>query len=189
MSDQHQQLNPDGEQEKKSMNRAERRAEKHRETIQSFSFQNESQCRTGYVDSADRSATDVCFLGVFMITVLAMIGLSAYGFMNGNAALLLAPTDASGKTCGNKADPMYVDYPYLYFADLEADDISKVAICVSECPKTAGADVSCRTAGSVTACGKAQYGSENVLEICVPNDADEFKPKFEAQMQKLVNKA
>lgn len=108
MSDQH--LNPGEPQEKKSLNRAERRAEKHRETIQSFSFQNESQCRTGYVESGERSATDVCFLAVFMISVLAMIGLSAYGYTNGNAKLLFAPTDASGNTCGNPMNSTFKDY-------------------------------------------------------------------------------
>lgn len=69
-----------------------------------------------------------------MLTLLTMIGLSAYGFAKGNADKLLAPSDASGNICGNQDDDRFAQYKYLYFTDLDADNILQQSVCVMECP-------------------------------------------------------
>ena len=72
-----------------------------------------------------------------------MIGLSAYGFAKGNADKLLAPSDASGNICGNSDDASFANYRYLYFSDLDADNILSKSVCVTECPSEAGVTLAC----------------------------------------------
>lgn len=184
MSDQ--QLNPDGPPAKK-MNRAEKKADRHRERIQAFQFQNESQCRSGYVAASDRVATDCCFGIVFLLVIVAMIGLSAYGFAKGNAALLLAPTDPDGHICGDPADEKLKAHPNIYFTNLDADNILDTAVCVAECPAEKGDPIACVTTKKVPACGNALYGSEDVLYFCVPTDKEEIADTFKQKYEKLIN--
>lgn len=124
-----------------------------------------------------------------MATMFAMIGLSIYGYAKGNADLLLAPRDAAGNTCGNHTDPAFKDFKYIYFTDLDADNIFKTSVCVHECPKNTGDDLYCRINSVVSSCGQAQYASEDVLVTCVPTDIDVWKSKFEDQYSKMIDNA
>ena len=83
-----------------------------------------------------------------------MVGVSGYGYMNGDPIRLLTTWDYNGNGCGY--DQLTKDYPYLYFPAIDARAASsavrnaqsgnaagasdgimealKYSVCVKECP-------------------------------------------------------
>lgn len=118
------------------MNRAEKRAQRHAATIESFTIRSTSiNAQSGLVAPKDRKCTDTCCGGFFWLTILAMLGVSIYCLAEGNITTLLAPLDGSKNICGLDAAE---NYPYLFFPDDQAPDLDSLfrsSICVSSCPR------------------------------------------------------
>lgn len=121
---------------------------------------------------------------VFALTILAMLGVSVYCLVEGNIMTLLAPTD--GETpqniCGlNEAQ----DYPYLFFTDDGAQDLSSLfnsAICVKKCP-TKEDTTQCFKFQGTDVCPPATYSSKLVGLYCFPTSVNEnFEKRWDEFM-------
>ena len=74
-----------------------------------------SQLANGPV--ADRSCTDILCCLIFVAFAVVLVGVSGYGFANGDPMLLLTTWDADGNGCGYS--PATKDYPFLYFPAID----------------------------------------------------------------------
>jgi hypothetical protein len=91
----------------------------------------------------NRHSTDTLCCIVFIVFIVALIGISGYGLSKGDPAKLLTPYDSDGNQCGynNKTLNDLTDYPYKYIPELITgiDNITEAlssAVCVKECPTT-----------------------------------------------------
>ena len=111
------------------MNKVERQAAKHSTAVNGFSLSTHSQIVNGYVAGGERKATDKVFCFVFIAFILGMIGISIYGFANGDYKALIAGVDADGNICGHTSKVMDMDKTYFMW-----NNGALKAVCVSECP-------------------------------------------------------
>lgn len=123
----------------KARNRRERQAQKHAETIGSFSLSENSQIQNGYVSGTERKPTNCFCLIFFLLYIVTCIALSAYGIAKGNFSELVAGVDTMGRFCG-KGD--VVEYPNFYYYKLE-NQTPLYGTCVKECPKTDDSTIEC----------------------------------------------
>jgi len=81
-----------GENKKKVKNSFERKRNRHQATISTFSLNGDTSLvgESGYVEMGQRKPTNCfCFL-IFVVYLLAMIGMSMYGFIKGDYRKLIA---------------------------------------------------------------------------------------------------
>jgi len=145
-----------------------RKRVKHKAAIEDFSVREKSPIVNGMV--LDRKPTDVLFCFIFLAFMLAIVGMAAYGFFNGNIQKLVALQDGDHKLCG--VDNSLEDYPYLYLTDLTKDDAFELGVCVKECPGKSG-NIECHPTQWITGCNSKavtdnRYPSNNVVGICFP---------------------
>lgn len=88
----------------------------------------------------DRGCTDIICCILFLLSLVALIAIAAYGIKNGNPAYLVSPFDTSGQACGYNESVK--DYPYIYFL-LPAPGYFNSTVCVSECPTSASHIIKC----------------------------------------------
>jgi len=91
----------------------------------------------------ERRPTDVFWCGVFVVFLLAMVGICGFSVVKGDIQRLIAPQDASRRFCG--IDEAVKDKKNVYWtmslpldtfgADETARAIYSSAVCVKECPK------------------------------------------------------
>ena len=89
---------------------------------------------SGLVSADDRKCTDGFFAVVFWLSIIAMLGISAFGFMKGDIFSLIAPVDANGHICGS-GDA--IDFQYLFMKDIESGNVTQIlksGNCVKSCP-------------------------------------------------------
>jgi hypothetical protein len=97
-----------------------------------------------------RSCRDPLCCLLFIAFVGGMIGISIYGYANGNPNLIGRGYDSDGYMCG--VDTGYTDYPYLYFPVPFSGYLSKT-LCVAACPATPfAAGLTCKTNTAFTDC-------------------------------------
>ena len=96
----------------------------------------------------DRSCTDVICCLVFMVFIVATIGLSFIALTTGDPSIIMTPYDSSGNECGKKSQGVdkrdFTDYKYKLFTDMKPQpggfNGGKLptsffnAVCVKECP-------------------------------------------------------
>lgn len=90
---------------------------------------------------ANRSCTDVFFLLLFFVFLIAFGFAGYYAQREGDLNKLLVPRDSEGYQCGQ--DSEVIDQKYLFFFDLSkcADPLVPIngcktpQVCVKECPK------------------------------------------------------
>ena len=75
-----------------------------------------------------RRVTDKCCLLLFLLTLLAMIGTTAYALNNSDPEAISRVYDSSGNACGSGNAK---DFPYLYLNSFKAPYKS---VCVATCP-------------------------------------------------------
>ncbi|XP_073972543.1 choline transporter-like 2 isoform X2 [Rhodnius prolixus] len=88
-----------------------------------------------------RSCTDIIFLILFIVFLVAWAFIAFYAFKNGSLSKLFNPVDSQGRRCGE--DSEVIDKKYLFFFDLSKCASPKVLlngcdtpqICVEGCPK------------------------------------------------------
>ena len=85
----------------------------------------------------NRRCTDILCLLIFLIATGFAGYVLVYAVENGDPELILAPMDSDGKFCGrtNGSDSTYEDYPYVFYADIDASLWYPWAVCVKKCPK------------------------------------------------------
>jgi len=107
--------------------------------------------------------TDVGFLITFYIFVLAMIGVSIYGWTKGHVYEFIAPQQTDGHvTCGyNEAK----EYSFLFYP-LTANSSEIKSYCVDKCP-TDNEPVNYYNASDITIKG---YKTKAVGKYCFPDD-------------------
>ena len=140
----------------------QKKQSRHQTSINSYDIRSQSNISSGYVPVADRKMTDLGFLIVFYIFVVAMIGVSIYGWTKGNVNKLIAPMPDGGKVfCGfeNAAD-----YGFLFISQFE-DMNSHRSYCVKNCP-TENGDISAYP-GNITVTG---YKTKTLGSYCIPDD-------------------
>lgn len=79
------------------------------------------------------------FLLLFVLALVAMVGLAFNGFKNGDIKKLTAPIDGDLEFCGLSGTKTE-GYGKLYMANLEEKDLKRIfnyAVCVKECPTQA----------------------------------------------------
>ena len=159
--------NPEGEapaQEKKSRPGI---GDKYGAAADEFNIKDNSKITNeGLVE--DRQCTDVLCLGVFIIFVLAMLGVVGYSIKVGNIGEALAPFDTQGNICGYSTG--FEKYKYMYFKDISPDvkDLIHSGICVEECPKKKGDQVMAKYYSATTQAYKltSSYDTYSVLNFC-----------------------
>jgi hypothetical protein len=167
------------------MNKVERQAKKHSTAINSYSFSTHSQIRNGYVAGGERKATDKVCCFVFIAFILAMLGMSIYGFASGRYAALIAGVDGNGEICG--LTPNVENLPLTYYRMVQTDvDVVKFsAVCVSVCPDSKdfqfGTD-EChnweKEEGGNACEITVPYVTLNILNICAPKNLDDLEGPF-----------
>ena len=85
----------------------------------------------GQIDDEQRGCTDICCCLIFFVFIIAMIGVSGYGFAQGNPSNLLTAFDSDGNLCGqpdqDKSVVNYLnlkrdfsEYKFKYFSNLQS---------------------------------------------------------------------
>jgi choline transporter-like protein 2/4/5 len=96
----------------------------------------------------DRSCTDpICCL-IYVLMVLACIGITGYGFATGSPSKLMASYDNNGRMCGDSKisvppENSFADYKYKFFVNLSPSSLISTAqngewaigVCAKSCPK------------------------------------------------------
>ena len=142
----------------------------------------------------DRKCTDLSFLVLFLATTAAMVGLSVYGFTQGNVHKLIGGIDGDHKICG--ASQGYEAFQNLYITDLgrrQDENIFASAVCVKACPSTRGAQIDCVPTSLVPECNSpaAQstfYSTVSIAGYCFPKDLEELPAEFKTSWNKAVGK-
>ena len=142
--------------------------------MDSFSVANNTNIRNGCVE--ERHCTDILCLAVFLAFIGVMMGMTMWGYKNGDIVRLLSPFDYNGKICGS--DVGYENYPnlYLYTIDLDLRTTFNSGFCVKTCPTKTDRTLYCPegdheicTSPDVEA---AVYATHDVLNYCIPDLAD-----------------
>jgi hypothetical protein len=95
-----------------------------------------------------RDCTDKFCCFIYMIFVLACIGITGYGYVNGKPENMLVSFDNIGRRCGNASiavqpEGSFKDYPVKFFVNLKtaklqsaaADGSIFIGVCAKTCPK------------------------------------------------------
>ena len=94
----------------------------------------------------NRRCTDVLCLIIFLVALVGGGYIGIYALENGDPAEIMRPMDADGNLCGKDkvaGDQNFVDYPYLYYVNIDTQLWLPYSVCVSSCPKTAEDLVHC----------------------------------------------
>lgn len=124
----------------------------------------------------ERRCTDMLCALIFFVFLLAMGGVTIYGYVVGNPWEYIAPIDGANRICGY--DDAVKDYNYLFIANIvEAsatpDEAFKYGVCVKSCPEDPTETLECVPTGdllvpSCTLSAENQYGTHRVLDYCIP---------------------
>ena len=124
----------------------------------------------------ERRCTDVLCAIIFFCFLLAMGGVTIYGYVEGHPWEYIAPIDGDNNICGYSEG--YEGYDYLYIANIKAasedpDNAFRYGVCVSSCPSDPTDTIDCIPTSEVDVCTLDtvnQYGSKRVLDYCVPKE-------------------
>lgn len=114
-----------------------KKLKKHEETIKNFKIEGISPEAP---INMDRGMTDVCWLFIFMASMVAMLGVVGYGVSQGDFKKMAAPYDRHKRLCGFKNWNSPFDmtgYDVLYFHNLKGptvEDILASGTCLKSCP-------------------------------------------------------
>jgi hypothetical protein len=105
----------------------------------------------------ERKVTDAGCCICFLVFMLIMLGLGAYGYFKGNVKKLLAPLDGNNLFCGyGETEGIgYDNFPNLYIAmpaDQTTNDFFTYSICVKACPKSTDSKIECMPTSHVPVC-------------------------------------
>jgi len=111
---------------------AEKKLDKYGDDASKFSLKENSNIPAEGI-YRDRGCTDIICLIVFLSFLGSMLGLTFYGFIEGNPRKLFYPFDKNGNVCG--IDEGYEKFPKLMFP---MEDGLKASLnggwCVESCP-------------------------------------------------------
>ena len=90
----------------------------------------------GPMDTDKRRCTDCLFLIIWFAFLIGMMAMTIDGYVNGDAAYMLAPINQYKQVCGYG---LMKDYPYLYAPDLEQATnpiylYFSHTVCAKSCP-------------------------------------------------------
>lgn len=125
----------------------------------------------------DRSVTDIVFLIIFYILIIAFIAAGVVGFIMGSPKRIMTPYDESGHKCGESGTPVE-GYPYLYFRNMTKKEWTKNNACVKECPGSKKDTIDCYPHGEIVNCTENLVAKESVLfanRFCYPVELIEKK--------------
>ena len=134
----------------------------------------------GPVGYEKRRCTDIIWILVYFLFIIAMIAVSVYGFIEGAPEKYLKPIDTDGNICGKTSGKK--EYKYLFFPDLtRTQTVYTNYRCVKSCPKnrvvtecTDDDYNNCNPTGSV------KYKKKKYGKFCVPIKKD-LPAEYEAQ--------
>lgn len=105
----------------------------------------------------DRGCTDIICCIVFVVFIVAFLGISGYAFAKGNPKKVLAPYDPDHRACG--LDGAVKDYKYIYFTNPVKGSLWQT-LCVKECPKGTETTLKCAPNSVVKTCSGTPTGPE-----------------------------
>jgi hypothetical protein len=100
----------------------DRKLKKHAEKIAGFKVTDSGITKQEPM-LMERGCTDIFWLFIFAGTMLAMLGVTVFGFTQGDFDKMIAPYDQKGNLCGfpnpGKKGIDMTDYPKMYFKILD----------------------------------------------------------------------
>ena len=128
--------------------------------------------------------TDVIFLLLFTVALIAMCIVTTKGYTNGNVLKLLAPIDQNSLICGHNTTSNSTGttqseaegFKYLYITDLVTGNPFNSGWCVKECPATKTAKIQFYPLPGKAAptIAGGQYATKDFFGYCFPTKVSDL---------------
>jgi hypothetical protein len=109
----------------------------------------------GPYTEANRECRDVLCCLLFLAGLCAMGYLAVYGYTKGDTYVIYRGIDQAGNVCGDRANAVTANFPYLYLTNFYID-VTKRA-CVASCPVWDGTQVTAISCADPAQCNTDTY--------------------------------